>query len=92
MQFWDAQDKQFQKGWIIGSNEMDELERAITDYMNSNYSEQIKIFTDKELAKKERERIERLRIQRERREKEERQKKEDLMVSGSWDLTVQQLV
>jgi hypothetical protein len=84
MQFWDAQDKQFQKGWILGSNEMDELERSITDYMNSNYAEQIKIFTDKELAKKERERLERLRIQRERQEKEEQA--EERRVDGEWEL------
>jgi hypothetical protein len=48
----------------MGSKSYEEMMSAIEKYMNSEYPEQIKIFTDKELARKERERQESLRLAR----------------------------
>jgi phage shock protein A len=59
--YWDARDVQFTKGWILGTNEYKTIEEKVVIYMNSEFAEQIKIFSDKELAKKERERLERVR-------------------------------
>jgi cell division protein FtsB len=83
-QFWDAQDKQFQKGWILGTEEFEDIKKSITTYMSNNYAEQIKIFTDKELARKERDRLEKLRIQRERRQKEAQA--EERRIDNEWEL------
>jgi phage shock protein A len=59
--YWDARDVQFTKGWILGTNGYKTIEEKVVIYMNSEFAEQIKIFSDKELAKKERERLERVR-------------------------------
>jgi len=48
----------------MGSKAYEEMMSAIEKYMNSEYPEQIKIFTDRELARKERERQESLRLAR----------------------------
>lgn len=48
----------------VGTDKYNEIMNQITEYMNSEYSEQIKIFSDKEAAKKERERQEALRFAR----------------------------
>jgi len=45
----------------VGTAKYNEIINQITEYMNSEYSEQIKIFNDKEAAKKEKERQEALR-------------------------------
>ena len=62
--YYDAKDETIKSGWIYNSNKLKEILSTIDDYLNTEYAEQIKIFTDKEAAKKERERLERLRIQR----------------------------
>lgn len=69
--FYDAQDQPI-KGIqnIIGTNFYDTIISKIKSYLEQEYGEQIKIFSDKEAAKKEKERLERLgldRIQRRRR-------------------------
>jgi phage shock protein A len=69
--YWDARDVQFTKGWILGTNEYKTIEEKVVIYMNSEFAEQIKIFSDKELAKKERERLERVRQAQILRQKEE---------------------
>lgn len=48
----------------VGADKYKEIMGQIDEYMNSEYSEQIKIFKDKEAAKKERERQEALRLAR----------------------------
>ena len=62
--YYDAKDETIKSGWIYNSNKLKEILSTIDDYLNTEYAEQIKIFSDKEAAKKEREKIERLRIQR----------------------------
>jgi predicted nuclease with TOPRIM domain len=82
--YYDAKDDTFYTGWIYNTNKLKEILSSVDDYLNAEYAEQIKIFTDKEAAKKEREKIERLRIQRilqgRREEAQERR------LDGEWDL------
>tara|TARA_B100000497_G_scaffold30040_1_gene35099 strand:- start:658 stop:2277 length:1620 start_codon:yes stop_codon:yes gene_type:complete len=82
--FYDAPDKSFKDGWILGTPEYDEIQNAIDKYVNDNFQREINIFKDKEAAKLERERLrkvaERRRVAQLRAEADER-KEED-----SWNL------
>ncbi len=62
--YYDAKDETIKSGWIYNTNKLKEILSSVDDYLNTEYAQQIKIFTDKEAAKKERERLEKLRIQR----------------------------
>jgi hypothetical protein len=82
--YYDAKDDNFNTGWIFNTDKLKIILDSIDDYLNSEYAEQIKIFSDKEAAKKERERQERLRIQRildERREAAQERR-----MDGDWEL------
>lgn len=59
--WWDAQDRSFNKGWMIGTPELEQIRGIIKQYLEQQFSEQIKIWTDKENAKRERERLEKIR-------------------------------
>ena len=82
--FYDAPDKSFKDGWILGTPEYDEIQSAIDKYINTNYQREINIFKDKEAAKVERERLrkvaERRRIAQLRADAEERK------LNDSWNL------
>jgi hypothetical protein len=82
--FYDAKDEIIRSGWLWNSNKLKEILDVVGDYMNKEYPEQIKLYSDKEAAKKEKERLERLRIQRilegQRNEAEERR------LDGEWEL------
>ena len=82
--FYDAPDKSFKDGCILGTPEYDEIQNAIDKYINTNYQREINIFKDKEAARLERERLrrvaERRRIAQLRADADER-KEED-----SWNL------
>ena len=82
--FYDAPDKSFTSGWILGTPEYDEIQNTINKYVNDNFQREINIFKDKEAAKLERERLrkvaERRRVAQLRAEADER-KEED-----SWNL------
>ena len=82
--FYDAPDKSFKDGWILGTPEYDEIQNAIDKYVNTNFQREINIFKDKEAAKLERERLrkvaERRRVAQLRAEAEERKEE------GSWNL------
>jgi hypothetical protein len=82
--FYDAKDDVIRSGWLWNSNKLKEILDVVGDYMNKEYPEQIKLYSDKEAAKKEKERLERLRIQRilegQRSEAEERR------LDGEWEL------
>ena len=82
--FYDAPDKSFKDGWILGTPEYDEIQNAIDKYINTNYQREINIFKDKEAAKVERERLrkvaERRRIAQLRADAEERK------LYDSWNL------
>jgi predicted nuclease with TOPRIM domain len=82
--FYDAKDDIIRSGWLWNTNKLKEILDVVDDYMNKEYPEQIKIYSDKEAAKKEKERLERVRIQRilqgQRNEAEERR------LDGEWEL------
>jgi hypothetical protein len=82
--YWDAQDNSFSKGWIFDTDELKKVNEGITNYMEAEYAEQLKIWRDKELARKERDRLEKLRIQNilNQRRAEAQERRED----GEWDL------
>ena len=54
---------------IIGKENYEKIFSAVDDYLELEFADQLKIWRDKELAKKERERLERLKVQRIRHEK-----------------------
>jgi hypothetical protein len=82
--YYDALDATTNSGWIFGTNKLNEILNSVDEYIKTTYPEQVKIFTDKELAKKERERLERVRLaQILRRRQEEAQVRR---ANGEWDL------
>lgn len=86
--WWNATDNSFNKGWILGSTEIENLLTKIKDYMNTQFPEQIKIWTDKEAAKKEKQRLERLREVRRLRALED--EANERRISNEWDLNTTQ--
>jgi hypothetical protein len=82
---FDAQNNQFKKGWILDTDVFNKINEAIKKYLNKEFEEQIKIFSDKELARKERERTESLRIRRRYMELEA--EAEDRRVENEWSLS-----
>lgn len=79
--YYDAQDETI-KGdtWILKSDIIGKLLTQIDNYLEVEYGEQLKIWRDKDLAKKEKERLERLRVQRvlnERRRDAEQRRMDD---------------
>jgi hypothetical protein len=82
--FYDAKDDVIRSGWLWNSNKLKEILDTVDDYMNKEYPEQIKLYSDKESAKKEKERLERLRIQRILRGR--RDEAEERRLEGEWEL------
>ena len=56
-------DATVKSGWIFNTNKLNEILSSVNEYLNLEYPEQIKIYKDKELAKKEKARLESIRIQ-----------------------------
>jgi len=83
--FFDATDEYVKSGWIFGTDQMNKLDAAIEKYLSTEFSEQLKIYTDRELAKKEQERLRKLEIQRILNRR--RQEAQDRRLDGEWDLT-----
>ena len=81
--FYDAPDKPFTNGWILGTPELEKLMLSIDSYMQDNYSDMIKIYSDKAALEKERQRLERERQDNIRRGKlADAQERRD---NGEWD-------
>ena len=57
--YWNVKDDKFNSGWILGTPLYDEIQTAIDEYLQDNYSREIEIFKDKEAARLERERLRR---------------------------------
>ena len=55
--YYDAPDKSFSSGWILGSEEYQKIQKVIDEYIANNFSREVEIFKDKEKARLERERI-----------------------------------
>ena len=83
--WWDAKDNSFSKGWIFADEDYKTIISAVEQYMESQYPEQLKIYRDKETARKEKDRLTRIReqqrIQGLNAEAQERR------VNGEWNLT-----
>lgn len=82
--WWDAKDISFNKGWIFDSPNYNKIIDSIDEYMNTQYQEQIKIWTDKEEAKKEKLKLEKLR--KERRQRQLRNEAEERKLDNEWQL------
>jgi len=82
--YWNAVDDNIKSGWIFNTNKLKEILSAIDGYINTEYAEQVKIFSDKVAAQKERERLRKLEIQRIQREREnDAQERRD---ENEWEL------
>jgi hypothetical protein len=82
--FYDAKDEVIRSGWLWNTNKLKEILDVTDDYMNKEYPEQIKIYSDKEAAKKEKERLRTLEIQRILRGR--RDEAEERRLEGEWEL------
>jgi uncharacterized protein YlxW (UPF0749 family) len=82
--FYDAKDETIKYGWIYNTDKLKNILDSVDDYLNSEYAEQIKIFSDKEAAKKERERLDRLRIRAVLNQR--RQEAQERRLDGDWEL------
>jgi hypothetical protein len=82
--YYDAKDEYVKEGWIHKTEKLNEILSKIDSYLSTEFTEQLKIYTDKELAKKEKDRLQRLReqqrVQAMRNEAQERREE------GEWTL------
>jgi hypothetical protein len=82
--YYDAKDEYVKVGWIHNTEKLNEILSKIDSYLSTEFTEQLKIYTDKELAKKEKDRLQRLReqqrVQAMRNEAQERREE------GEWTL------
>jgi hypothetical protein len=82
--YWNATDQSIKTGWIFGTEELNEINSAIDQYLEEQFGEQLKIFRDAEAAKKEKER---LWIVRQQREKEQKlAAAEERRLDNEWEL------
>lgn len=82
--YYDAKDETIKSGWLYNTDKLKNMLDSIDEYLNSEYAEQIKIFSDKESAKKERERLQRLETQRILRGR--REEAQERRMDGEWEL------
>lgn len=82
--FFDATDEYVKSGWIYGTEQFNNLDKAVDGYLSTEFAEQIKIFTDEELAKKEKEKLRKIETQRILNQK--RASAEERRLEGEWDL------
>lgn len=83
--FFDATDEYVKSGWIFNTEQFNNLDKAVDGYLSTEFAEQIKIFTDAELAKKEKEKLRKIETQRILNQK--RASAEERRLEGEWDLT-----
>jgi phage shock protein A len=83
--YFDAKDEYVKSGWIFATDQFNKLDKAVDTYLSTEFGEQIKIFTDIELAKKEKERLRKLEIQRILNQR--RQEAQERRLDGEWDLS-----
>jgi DNA repair exonuclease SbcCD ATPase subunit len=83
--FYDSKDESIQNiSEILGKEEFEKISNSINEYLESEFADQLKIWRDKEAAKKERERIERLKFQRILHQREE--EAQERRLEGEWTL------
>jgi hypothetical protein len=82
--YYDAKDEYVKEGWIHNTEKLNEILSKIDSYLSTEFTEQLKIYTDKELAKKEKERLQRLREQQ--RVQSMRNEAQERREEGEWTL------
>lgn len=83
--YFDAKDEYVKSGWIFGTKQLNDLDKTVDQYLQSEFAEQLKIFNDIELAKKEKERLRKLEINRILNQR--REEAEERRLDGDWDLS-----
>jgi hypothetical protein len=83
--YFDAKDEYVKSGWIFGTEQLNKLDKSVENYLSTEFAEQLKIYTDLELARKEKERLRKLEINRILNER--REEAQDRRLDGEWDLT-----
>ena len=61
--YYDAKDEYVRTGWIHGTETLDKILNNVTGYLQQEFTDQLKIYNDKEAARKEKDRLEKLREQ-----------------------------
>jgi hypothetical protein len=61
--YYDTKDEYVKSGWILNTEKLNEILSKVDSYLGEEFGEQLKIYTDKEAAKKEKDRLERAREQ-----------------------------
>ena len=61
--YFNSKDETVKNGWILGTETLNKILNNVTGYLQQEFAEQVKIFSDKESARKEKQRLERLREQ-----------------------------
>lgn len=81
--YFDAPDKSFHNGWILGTPEFDKINEIIQRYMESNYGREIELFKDKAKAEQEMRRL----SQRDARIRQERllRQMDDIRERDAWN-------
>ena len=81
--FFDAPDKSFNSGWILGTPEFEKINNVIQRYMETEYAEDIEIFKDEIKAKQEMDR----RVRRDERIRRERllRQMDDIRERDAWN-------
>ena len=82
--YYDALDETVKNGWILNTNKLNQILSSVDEYIKLEYPEQVKIYTDKELAKKEKQRLANLRIQQILKEKQD--EAQERRLNGEWTL------
>ena len=82
--YYDSKDEYVKQGWIHNTEKLNEILSKIDSYLSTEFTEQLKIYTDKELAKKEKDRLQRLREQQ--RVQEMRNEAQERREEGEWTL------
>jgi hypothetical protein len=61
--YYDTKDEYVRSGWILNTEKLNEILSKVDSYLSEEFGEQLKIYTDREAAKKEKERLNRMREQ-----------------------------
>ena len=61
--YYDVKDEYVRNGWIHGTEILDKILNNVTGYLQQEFADQLKIYGDREAAKKEKDRLEKLREQ-----------------------------
>lgn len=83
--YFDAKDEYVKSGWLFGTKQLNELDKAVDQYIQTEFAEQLKIFNDIELAKKEKERLRKLEINRIINQR--REEAQERRLDGDWELS-----